>query len=201
MHPSDFRPLGNRALKDLWPLCCGPRPQDFMFMYQYLLGFKICPMLHVQLYSMMKVCQEPKVILAGCWWFLTGYLEDRVSLAYDYIKFQLSSKIESVSQTPNSSWLYVTKYICAKFFISSMIRSVWRTALYHQWLKEHWWFLTGEMEDMEHSSYMIPNISAKFQLSSTIRSVSRTPPSSSVTWRTLRVPDQRHGGHGSSSTS
>ena len=49
----------------------------------------------------------------------------------------------------------------------------------------------------DYHSYMILNISAKFQFSSLIRSLSRTPLSSSVTWRTLRVPDWRHEGRGS----
>ena len=58
------------------------------------------------------------------------------------------------------------------------------------------------MEDMGHpwpqncSWHWIHNLCAKFQHSSMFRNVSRTTLSSSVTWRTLRVPDQRHGGHG-----
>ena len=71
---------------------------------------------------------------------------------------------------------------CAKFGVSSMIRSVSRTFCHHQWLGGLWGFLTGVLEDMshpwhfKHSSYMIPNMSAKFQLCNMIWSVSRTPP-------------------------
>ena len=42
---------------------------------------------------------------------------------------------------------------------------------------------------------MIPNMSSKFQLSSMIRSVLNIIVSSSVTWRTLRVPYQMHTGY------
>ena len=53
----------------------------------------------------------------------------------------------------------------------------------------------------KYCSYMISNCCAKFQISCMNKSVSRTSPSSSVTWRTLRVPDWRQGGHRSSLTS
>ena len=78
---------------------------------------------------------------------------------------------------------------------------------HHQWLGGHWGFLIKDMEDMGHlwphncSWHWISNVCAIFQPSNTIRSVSRTTPSSSVTWRTLRVSDQRLGGHRSSLTS
>ena len=72
-----------------------------------------------------------------------------------------------------------------------------------QWLGGHWGFLTGDMEDMGQywphncSWHLIPGMSANCLYSYMIISVSRTTLLSSVTWRTLRVPDQRHEGHGS----
>ena len=71
---------------------------------------------------------------------------------------------------------------------------------HHQWLEGHWRFLTGVMgHPWPQNCYWhwIHNLCAKFQHSSMIRSVSRSTLSSSVTWRILRVADQRHAGHGS----
>ena len=78
---------------------------------------------------------------------------------------------------------------------------------HHQWLGGYWGFLTRDMEDMSHpwlwhcSWHWNLNLCAKFQHSSMILSMSRTLLSSSGTWRTLTVPEQRHEGYGSFLTS
>ena len=120
------------------------------------------------------MCQEPpilEVILGGRWRFLTGVLEDGVIF-------------DVLAHWYHGSSLYSILYLCAKFQLSSIIRSVSRTP--HPWshtwrtLKVPDWRLGGWGHPWRHGSswYVILDLCTKFQLSSMFRSASRTPPSS-----------------------
>ena len=129
------------------------------------MSFLIC----VQNFSSLawiEVCQEPpvlEVILGGCWWFLTGYLDDGVILDVKYChdmwfltciqNFSSLAWIGSVSRTP-----------CPRSHTWRMLMVPDRT-------------LGGWGYPWRHGSswYMVLDLCAKFQLSSMIRSVSRTP--------------------------
>ena len=100
-----------------------------------------------------------------------------------------------------SSW-YGILYLCAKFQLSSMIRSESRTPhpRSHTWrmVKVPQWSLGGWGHPWHHGSswYVILYLCAKFQLSSINRSVSRTPHPQSHTWGMFMVPNWNLGGWG-----
>ena len=95
-----------------------------------------------------------------------------------------------------SSW-YVIFYFCAKFQLSTLIRSVssqelpvvkvhtWRMLMVPDWIFGGW----GHPWHHGLSRCVIFDLFAKFQLSSMIRSVSRTLQPWSHTRRMLMVPD------------
>ena len=120
--------------------------------------------------------------LGGLWWFLTEDMED---MSHPW-HFKCSSYMIPIwfpSGVPNLSYLAWLK-VCQE------------QPPHHQWLGGHWGFLIKVMEKMGHpwphycSWHWIPSLCAKFNPSS-MKRCAKIPPSSSVTLRTLRVPDQR----------
>ena len=80
----------------------------------------------------IEVCQKShvlEVIHGGRWRFLTEYLEDGAILDM---------------MDRHDMWFF---YLCAKFQLSSMNRSVSRTPVLEVMLGGRWWFLTGDLED------------------------------------------------------
>ena len=98
-----------------------------------------------------------------------------------YLVHVEGSLLESERMRSSLTTINVILYLCVKFQLSTMIRSVSGTPcpLSHTWrtLKIPDWILGGWGHPWYHglSLYMIIYLCAKFQLSSMIRSVSSTP--------------------------
>ena len=91
----------------------------------------------------------------------------------------------------HGSSCYMTQYLCSKFHLPSMIRSVsrtlvlevfnWRTLIVPDQILVGW----GHLWCHGSPWYVILELCTKFQLSSMIRSVSGTPIHEVHTWRTF----------------
>jgi len=116
----------------------------------------------------IEVCQEPLVLKVHTW---------RTLRVPDWILGELDH-----SWHHGLSW-YAIFEVCAKFQLSSMIRSVsgtpcpwshtWRKLKVPDWSREGWGLPWHHVSTLHGIIYLC----AKFQLSSMIRSVSRTHPS------------------------
>ncbi len=87
---------------------------------------------HFSSLAWLEVCQEPpalEVILGGCWWFPTGYLEDRVIL--DVMECQNMWFLTCVPHFSSLAWLEVCQEPPS---LKSILRVYWR-------------LLTGVLED------------------------------------------------------
>ena len=105
-----------------------------------------------------------------------------------------------------NGWPSLTpRKIPCKFHVAIFIRSVsriggvlyggtWRILRVPDW-RRGW---QGQSWCHEWCSFTLRNISWKFCVNISIRSVSRRGVKKGVTWRTLRVPDRRHGWYGHS---
>ena len=137
----------------------------FQIMDSHDMSFLTC-VLNFHSLAWLAVCQEPpssKSILGGCWWFLSGYLENWVIL--DIIDCHDMWFLTCVPKFSSLAWIEVCQEPPRPRSHS------WRTLMVPHWI------LGGWDHSWHHwlSWYVNLDLCAKFQLSCMNKSVSRTP--------------------------